>query len=39
MFCTVLSCVRIAEFLPRLGKGSSEFQEEMGPGLSALELI
>lgn len=39
MFCAVFSCVRIVEFLPRLGKVSSEFVAERDPGLSASELI
>ncbi len=39
MFCTLLSCVRIIEFLPRLGKGSKEFEEERDPGHFASELI
>lgn len=39
VFCAVLSCVRIVEFLPRLGKSSSKLEEERDPGLLAAELI
>lgn len=39
LLCAVLSCVRIVEFLPRLGKSSSKLEEERDPGLWAAELI
>lgn len=41
-FCALLSCVRIVEFSPRLGKkgkSSSELVEERDGSLSAAELI